>query len=80
MIELEGDIDIEIMLDGELGIEIPVVGEDVPVYSGAYSAIPTQEQQEFATAGKMMRDHFIVEPIPQNYGLITYNGFELTVS
>ena len=51
-----------------------------PGYSGPYSAVPTRSEQVFATAGMLMDGNFTVDPIPQNYGLITYNGSELTVS
>lgn len=49
-------------------------------YDGPYEATPTQETQVISTQHMVMDEDFIVNPIPQNYGLITYNGFELTVS
>jgi len=49
-------------------------------YTGAYEATPTQAEQTFRTRGKVMAQDFIVHPIPQNYGLITYNGFNIKVS
>ena len=49
-------------------------------YEGAYEATPTQETQTFATSGKVMRGDFVVQPIPSNYGLITWDGSVLTVS
>ena len=49
-------------------------------YSGAYEATPTQAEQVFRTGGFSMVRDFVVHPIPQNYGLITYNGFHITVS
>jgi hypothetical protein len=55
-------------------------GEDVPYYEGEYEATPTRETQVFQTIGLRMAQDFVVNPIPRNYGLITWNGFELTVS
>ncbi len=49
-------------------------------YAGPYEATPTQGTQIFATAGKSMLRDFTVNPIPSNYGLITWNGAILTVS
>ena len=49
-------------------------------YHGPYEAIPSQSEQVFLTGGLIMTDNFRVKPIPNNYGLITYNGFCLTVS
>lgn len=49
-------------------------------YTGEYEATPTQSTQTFATEGKRMVHDFVVNPIPHNYGLITYNGSSLMVS
>lgn len=56
--------------------------EPTPVtpYSGPYDVTPSRETQVLATAGRMMTAPVTVHPIPQNYGLITYNGFEILVS
>lgn len=60
----------------------PTVKEyiDVDPYTGAYSVTPLQETQTLATAGKRLTQDVTVDPIPQNYGLITWNGAFLTVS
>ena len=55
-------------------------GGDVPIYDGEYEATPIMETQIFQTIGLRMAQNFVVDPIPRNYGLITWNGFELTVS
>lgn len=55
-------------------------GGDVPIYAGPYEATPTHGTQVIPTLGYQMAQDFVVNPIPSNYGLITYNGFELTVS
>lgn len=49
-------------------------------YQGSYNITPTRNRQVLDTASKIMLQDLIVEPIPQNYGLITYNGFEIMVS
>ena len=56
--------------------------EPTPVtpYEGTYEVTPSRETQVLETAGLSMRQDVIVHPIPRNYGLITYNGFEITVS
>lgn len=60
-------------------IRVPaVIGGDA--YTGPYEVVPTQERQRLSTAGKSMIQDIVVEAIPKNYGLITYNGFEITVS
>ena len=55
-------------------------GGTYSVYDGSYEATPSSAEQVFSTGGKLMTGNFVVNPIPQNYGLITYNGSKLRVS
>lgn len=60
----------------------PVVKEyvDVQTYTGEYEVTPSAETQTLDTAGLRLTRSITVNPIPQNYGLITWNGAFLTVS
>lgn len=60
----------------------PVVKEyvDVQTYTGEYEVTPSTETQTLDTAGLRLTRPVTVNPIPQNYGLITWNGSFLTVS
>lgn len=49
-------------------------------YHGPYEVTPTREAQVLPTAGRRMASDVVVNPIPSNYGLITWNGATLTVS
>ena len=49
-------------------------------YTGAYEVTPSGETQTLETENKRMTDNVTINPIPNNYGLITYNGSILTVS
>lgn len=49
-------------------------------YSGDYEITPSSEVQTLQTNGKRMTADVVINPIPQNYGLITWNGSFLTVS
>jgi len=51
-----------------------------PTYAGPYEVTPTRQTQILPTAGKLMLEAVTANPIPKNYGLITYNGFEIMVS
>ena len=53
---------------------------DVEEYMGPFEATPTTSTQQFATAGKYLARNITINPIPSNYGLITWNGTTLTVS
>lgn len=64
-----------------LQIKMTVVpGGSAPTYRGPYEVTPSREQQTLATGGLRAAQDIIIAPIPSNYGLITYNGFEITVS
>ena len=49
-------------------------------YDGPYEVTPTQHTQTLATIGRKMADNVTINPIPSNYGLITWNGSVITVS
>ena len=49
-------------------------------YEGAYTFTPSEETQVVQTADLMLIDDLTINPIPSNYGLITYNGVSITVS
>lgn len=49
-------------------------------YAGNYSVTPSAEAQVLQTNNLRMTDDITINPIPQNYGLITWNGSYLTVS
>ena len=49
-------------------------------YSGAYEVTPSLQAQVLPTAGRSLAQNVTINPIPSNYGLITWNGSTLTVS
>ena len=51
-----------------------------PAYPGPYEVTPAPETQTLATDSLYMRGNITINPIPSNYGLITWNGSTLTVS
>ena len=51
-----------------------------PSYEGEYEVTPTSETQTLETDSLYMRGNITINPIPSNYGLITWNGSTLTVS
>ena len=52
----------------------------IPYYEGPYEATPGPEAQVMPTSGKAMRGNLRINPIPSNYGLITYHANIITVS
>lgn len=59
---------------------IPYHHSEMPDYEGSYEVTPQAEAQTLATANRAMREDLVINPIPSNYGLITWNGQVLTVS
>ena len=89
--ELQGNVLIggHIRLSDDIAIadKISVKGNVInggtrklPPYTGSYTVIPTSGEQILQTQGMSMTDNIVIEPIPSNYGLITWNGSFLTVS
>lgn len=50
------------------------------IYRGAYTVTPTEETQVLHTMDYKLSANVIVNPIPSNYGRITWDGSVLTVS
>ena len=51
-----------------------------PDYAGPYEITPAESAQTLATAGLGMIADVVVAPIPNNYGLVTWDGSVLLVS
>lgn len=49
-------------------------------YEGSYTITPSNEQQILPVQNMRMTQDLTIEPIPSNYGLVTWNGSVLTVS
>ena len=76
-------VSVEINTGGlAIGTGMPVARdyEERDPYEGEYTITPSTETQVLSTRNLRMTDNVTVEPIPQNYGLITWNGSTLTVS
>ena len=65
-------------IEMETDTEITIGGTDT--YDGQYIVTPTEETQELHTVGLLMKHNVTVNPIPTNYGRITWNGSTITVS
>ena len=61
------------------GISKPTTAQ-VEEYTGDYEFTPTRSTQVIEIANKKATADITINPIPKNYGLITWNGSVLTVS
>ena len=64
----------------QLGFDSNIVVVQGESYTGSYSVTPSEQTQTLSTAGLVMTNNVTINPIPSNYGLITWNGSVLTVS
>ena len=61
------------------GLSVPTVAPVEP-YEGSYEFTPSGERQEIEIANKRAIENIVIDPIPDNYGLITWDGTVITVS
>ena len=67
--------------DVKLGVEpVRVIKIYPDPYSGPTEVTPSAEDQYLETTHKTLAQRIHIKPIPNNYGLITYNGNIITVS
>lgn len=53
---------------------------DYPEYEGPFEFTPNQEIQVVSIKNQIPHSNLVINPIPNNYGLITWNGSVITVS
>ncbi len=76
---LDGELSLVVSGSAECGV-FTALRQAYPVYDGPMEVTPTQETQTLDTEMKSVLGDIVVNPIPSNYGLITWNGSTLTVS
>lgn len=64
-------------LEGELTLPRIIETE---TYQGAHEVTPSDETQILMTEGKALNENIVINPIPSNYGRITWDGRVITVS
>lgn len=63
-----------------IGGTLCIKGRSAAPYQGAYEVTPSEEAQTLPTGSRLMLENLTINPIPSNYGLITWDGSTLTVS
>ena len=84
---LHGRLEARGVLSGKLTGRVPLRGNiDLPEivelepYVGPYSFEPSDQTQVVEIADKRALNNIIINPVPSNYGKITWDGSVLTVS
>lgn len=84
--EISASLSVEQGIDGSLSAqqtlnaELVIGSSDYPIYDGPYDFTPSTEVQTINVSHTLPRGDITIQPIPSNYGLITWNGSTLTVS
>lgn len=85
----DGELSLTFHGSAELGLTLPESGESgvfmalrepYPAYTGPTEITPSSETQTLHTTMKSLITDIVINPIPNNYGLITWNGSVITVS
>lgn len=85
-LKLGGDIIFSrSVIDGDIAVTAAVLDGDIkaaggPVYRGEYEFTPSSSVQTIEIAGLTAKRNITINPVPSNYGLITWDGSVLTVS
>ena len=76
--QIDGSCNLRNLLDG-VADKVVLVSSD-EYYTGEYVITPSNQAQTLPTEQLKMNADLVVNPIPSNYGLITWNGSTLLVS
>lgn len=75
------NFDVDFYSENAFTVEMnPVVKVYPNVYDGDYEYTPNGTTQIVEAKNLTLADNIIINPIPNNYGLITWDGSTLTVS
>lgn len=64
----------------DLGVTVGVYAQIGEHYHGSYEVTPSSETQILDTDTLILDGNITINPIPSNYGLITWDGSTITVS
>ncbi len=78
-IVLDGELSLNIPLDGTPDKVLKVTEYDLPVYDGITEVTPSNQAQVLQTSNKALTRNIIVNPIPEDYGRLLWSGNTLTV-
>lgn len=66
--------------DGEFGVVTEIRQAPLPYYTGPTEITPSSERVVLDTNDHTMISNITINPIPSNYGLVTWDGSTLTIS
>lgn len=77
----KGRVNADISAAGSFSAAIsPGNGRGAAPYTGPYTFTPSGQAQTIEIGGLIAQENIQIEAVPNNYGLITWDGSTLTVS
>lgn len=76
---------IDLRIDEDVGIplevteQIVVEDHDTAPYRGDYTFTPSEETQTVPISGLRATDNIVINPIPEGYGRVVWNGSTLKI-
>ena len=79
-VTVEGVLESVTAVSGEYSVSASGGASGGIPYDGVYEVTPSEQEQVLRTGLRALSQDIVVNPIPSNYGLITYDGSAITVS
>ena len=76
-LQSDGDANVVLRIDGQSSIQYNY--SDIPLYEGEYIFTPSDNEQIVQIADHKASANIVINPIPSNYGKVTWNGYELHI-
>lgn len=88
VVVIGGEVTLESIIDGDASLSLSSDGvygsimqyDSHSLYAGSYEFTPSAERQTISIGDKIASQDITINPIPSNYGLVTWNGSFLTIS
>lgn len=87
---LDGELSVNLRLDGELSVNLYMDGTPdkvirvsdfaYPIYEGITEITPSDHPQILSTTNTTVVQDIVINPIPSNYGLVSWNGLGIRIS
>lgn len=75
------NFDVDFYSENAFAAEMnPVIKVYPDVYEGSYEYTPTNDTQIVEAKNMTLADNIVINPIPSNYGLISWSGLGIRVS
>lgn len=68
------------VFEHDMQLDMQVVTQIHPSYSGEYEFTPNDNTQIVATAGQILEQDIVINPVPNTYGHVAWDGRFISIS